>query len=95
MTTQFQDLIIEHLNSKKTWNSSVLKERMRWKWAEHKSVIPQEEFQTEKTILGNFVLYFVDFIITKSNKEWMDASSVVIMYEQCIADTKPFELDGE
>ena len=87
----FQEVILAELSSKKTWNSDILKKKVKWEYAKNKQSIPVNELQGEIAILAVFVEGFVAFLL-KSNFQYVNAKSVVVMYEQAIADSKPFVL---
>ena len=89
--TVFQQAILAKLSAHKTWNPSVLKQKVKWVYATDKHTIPAEDVAVEREILTSFVDGFVKTLV--GNKlGWLPAASVVLMYKQSVAATKPFEL---
>ena len=88
----FQELITAELVSKKTWNPDILKKKVKYVYALNKQSIPVDELQGEIAILAAFVEGFVQTLISNRLDWYMVTASVVTMYQQAIADSKPFEL---
>ena len=88
----FQELITAELVSKKTWNPDILKKKVKYVYALNKQSIPVDELQGEIAILAAFVEGFVQTLIS-NRLDWLVTASVVTMYQQAIADSKPFELE--
>lgn len=92
-SSPFQQAIVARLLTKKTWNIDVLKARVKWEYSLSKGLIPADELQGEIDILAAFVKEFGQSLI-KNRLGWLPATNVVTMYQQAIADSKPFELEG-
>jgi hypothetical protein len=91
MHTDFQSKVIALLESKNTWNSTVLKARTLWVF--NSTPLSAQEKQVEGGILNTFVTGFVQYLVS-SNLSWATAAEVVVMYNQAVSNSLPFDLEN-